>query len=81
MVGAGELAQELKTIAALPEDPGLSLSIHVAPHSHLELQFQKIWFLLASMGIRHAHGIHTYIHQDKTLIHINLEKKVFLKII
>lgn len=33
--GAVEMAQELRTLASLPEDPGLSLSTHMAAHKQL----------------------------------------------
>jgi hypothetical protein len=33
-------------------------SIHMAPHNHLQLQFQEIWrHLLAFAGTRHTYGV------------------------
>lgn len=39
--GVGEMAQQLKALTAVPDDPCLVLSTHKAVHSHLQLQFQK----------------------------------------
>ena len=38
-VGAGELAQWLRALAALPEDPGSISSTHMVGHTCLWLQF------------------------------------------
>jgi hypothetical protein len=35
-----EVAQWLKALAALPEDPDLILSIYIMAHNHQKLQFQ-----------------------------------------
>ena len=46
---------------SLAEGLGLVSSNHVVAHNYLELQFQGIeccLLVLASMGIRHAHGTH-----------------------
>jgi hypothetical protein len=40
--GAGEMAQRLKALAALPEDPGSIPSTHMVAHNCLQLQFQGI---------------------------------------
>lgn len=48
---AGEVAQWLPAMAALPEDPGSIPITRMTAHSHLYLQFQSIWCpLLASSG-------------------------------
>jgi hypothetical protein len=33
--GTGEMARRLRTLAALPEDPGSISSTHVVAHNHL----------------------------------------------
>ena len=38
-VGVGEMAQGLKAVTAVPEDPDLVLSTHKAVPNHLQLQF------------------------------------------
>lgn len=43
MGGAGEMAQWLKSLAVLPEDPGSIPSTHMAAHNSLSHQFQGIW--------------------------------------
>lgn len=40
-LGTGKMAQQLRVLAGL-EDLGLIPSIHMTPHSHLYLQFQKM---------------------------------------
>jgi hypothetical protein len=56
------MAQQLITLIALSEDPGLIPSTHKMAHKHLELQFQRIRCpLLASIGTRNAHGAQTYV--------------------
>lgn len=53
------MAWWLRALAALAESPGLGPSTHMESHNHLQPQFQGIRCpLLASMGIRHAHGTH-----------------------
>lgn len=37
------MAQQLRALAALPEDPGSVPSTHMAAHNCLKLQFQGIW--------------------------------------
>ena len=39
---AGEMAQWLRALTALPEDPGSILSTHMAAHNCLKIQFQGI---------------------------------------
>jgi hypothetical protein len=53
------MAQQLKGLAALPEDPGSIPSIYMAVHNCLYLQFQRIQHL------------HTNIHVGKTQMHRN----------
>jgi hypothetical protein len=40
--GAGEMAQWLRVLVDLSEDPGLIPSSHTTAHNHLQLQFQGI---------------------------------------
>jgi hypothetical protein len=40
--GAGEMAQWLRVLAVLPEDPGSVLSTHMSVDKCLQLQFQGI---------------------------------------
>jgi hypothetical protein len=58
---AGEIAQWLRTLAVLAEDPGLIPRTHIVVHCHL-----KLWFLI-STGSGHAHSSHT--HMGKRKIH------------
>ncbi|KAK7798640.1 hypothetical protein U0070_002731 [Myodes glareolus] len=39
--GAGEMAQRLRALTALPEDPGLIPSTHMAAHNCLKMQFHE----------------------------------------
>jgi hypothetical protein len=43
---AGEKAQPLRPLAALPEDPGSILNTHMAAHKCLELQFHRFRHLM-----------------------------------
>jgi hypothetical protein len=53
----GEVAQQLRALAALAEDPGSVPGTHVEAHSHLKLRSQRIpCSLLTSMGTRHTHS-------------------------
>jgi len=52
------LAQQLRALAALPEDLGSIPNNHIAAHNCLQLQFQ---------GIQHPH---TDIHAGKTPMHM-----------
>lgn len=58
MPGAREMAQQLRALGPLPQDPGLSPSTHMAAHNQLELQFQ---------GIQH---LHIDIHSSETPMNI-----------
>lgn len=40
------MVQTLRTHSAFAEDPGWFTSTHIAPHNHLGLQSQGVWFLL-----------------------------------
>ena len=63
--GAGKLLWWLGGFAALTEDPGLVHSTHLAPHTACNsngIQHP----LLASVGTRHLHGVHTFM-QEKNL--------------
>ena len=42
MWGAEEMAQQLRALTALPEDPGSIPSTHMAAHNCLKMQFHKI---------------------------------------
>jgi hypothetical protein len=66
--GAGETAQQLRALAALPEDPGFNFNhIHDGWLRTMELQFQGIQCpLLASMGTACTQGID--IHAGKALM-------------
>ena len=39
---AGEMAQQLRVLAALPEDPDLISRNHMVVHRHLQLQSQDL---------------------------------------
>lgn len=41
-MGNGEMAQQLRALAAFPEDPSLTPSIYMAAHNLLKLPFQGI---------------------------------------
>ena len=60
LVGAGEMAQWLKALTALREDPGSVLSTYTAAHNYLKLQFQ---------GIQHPH---TDIHEGRAPMYVNI---------
>ena len=45
-MGAEEMAQLLRTLAALPEDPGSTPSTHMAAHNSLQFKIQGILDLL-----------------------------------
>ena len=51
-------AQGLRTLAALPEDPGLIPSTHMAAHISLQLQFQGIQWPLLLSRVMHACRTH-----------------------
>jgi hypothetical protein len=58
------MAQQLRVLAALAEDPSLVLSTSENSHHHLELQFQSPQCpLLASLSTTHMWYI--YMHVDK----------------
>lgn len=59
LYGPGEMAQWLRVVALLAEDPGPISSIHTVAHNHPSLQFQGIqyWRALRSCGARPC--IHT----------------------
>ena len=69
-LGTGERVQQLRALAALPEDPGLIPSNHMVVHSHLSLQHQGIPCpLLFSESTRHKYGTQTYMHRQNTHTH------------
>lgn len=68
-VGAKEMAQCFRALAALPEDLGTLLSIHVAGISGLLLQFQGIRYPLL-VSIDTMCTWHKDIHASKTPIHM-----------
>ena len=46
------MAQQLRALTALPEDPSSVPCIHVVAHNPLYLEFQGIWRpLLTSVGV------------------------------
>lgn len=58
--GTGEMAQELKALITLIEDPHLIINIKMVELS--QLQFQEIQFsLLTSLDIKHIHATQTCI--------------------
>lgn len=67
------MVQGLCALAAPPEDPGLTPSIHTITNNCLQLQSQRInVILLASMGSTHMWF--TGIDAGKTFIDTNLKK-------
>ena len=57
------MAQQLKALAALAEDPGLVPSTHIVANNHLQLQFQDISGLC-------RHLVHTwYTDRHKASTH------------
>ena len=61
--GAGELAEQLRALAALPGDPGLLLNTHMGPHNY-RIQHS----LLTSWDTRHACDTHTNTPYTKNKI-------------
>lgn len=65
--------QQLRALAAFPEDPDLILSPHMMAHSCLSLRLYLIQYpFLVSTGTRHTHGMqacmwgqNTHIYQIK----------------
>lgn len=76
---AGEMAQQLRAQAALPEDWGAVPSPHMASYNHLSLQFQgsSAPFLASSS---HAYTWHTNIHVGKALRNIK-DKRTLKKVL
>lgn len=68
-MGARKVAQQLRTLTLLSENPSSTPSIHISAHNHLfATPFQGIHHpLLASSDSRHADGAHA----GKTLLHKN----------
>lgn len=58
------MAQQLRLLAALVEDPGLVPSFHVVPHNHLQLQLQESSTLFWTRHQEHAWSIS--LHAGKT---------------
>lgn len=59
-VVAAAMAQWLRALADLADNPALVLHIHMAAHNHLSLQFHGLQrSLLASESIKHACSAHT----------------------
>lgn len=52
---SGEIAQCFRTFTALSEDQGLIPSALIAAQNHLEMQLQKIQFLVTTSGVSHRH--------------------------
>lgn len=67
---AGEIAQPLRSLAALPEDQGWTPNIHMVDYNSL-FQEQGIWRLLLASW----HMWHKNINTGKTPIHINKQTK------
>jgi hypothetical protein len=55
---AGEMAQRLRALAALPEDLGSIPNTHMAAHNSLELLFQETQYL------------HKDMHEGKSTMYI-----------
>lgn len=51
------MAQQLRTLAALSENPGLVLSIHIVAHNHM------YWDLMSSSVSEDSGTVLTYIEQ------------------
>jgi hypothetical protein len=59
---AREMAQQLRALVTLLEDPSSDLSTHVVAHSICNSQFQGFQHtLLASTCTRYLHGTQTYM--------------------
>lgn len=62
---ASKAVQRLRTLSALPGDPGFSSQHHMTVYRNMQFQFQGIQYsLLASMSTMHACGAHTYIQEN-----------------
>ena len=59
------MVQQLRALAARPENLSSITSTHMGTHNHLELQFRRIRHpLLASVGTRCTSGAQTYCQQN-----------------
>jgi hypothetical protein len=64
----GEMAQWLRALGALPDDPGLSPNISVAAHDHLQLQLHGDLMLSCCFHGQQTHMYCTDIHASKEII-------------
>lgn len=64
------MAQLLRALVVLTEDPGSVHSIHVAAHKHSELQCQGIQHPLLPLQAPCLHIVHTHTAQTKLLFNI-----------
>ena len=63
-VGAGEMAQQLRGLIALPEVQGL------IPRTHMVAPVPENRMLLCPLWVLHTYATYTYTHAGKTLMHI-----------
>jgi hypothetical protein len=54
------LAQWLRALAVLPEDPGLIPSTHMVAYNHLQLQFQEVLCPLLTAKDTSSHMVQTH---------------------
>lgn len=75
--GVEEVADRLRAVVLAEDQVGfLAATWQLTTICHS--RSRGIWCpLLTSVGTRHTHGVHTYIHADRTFIYIKLNK--FLK--
>jgi hypothetical protein len=75
ILGAGEMAHQLRELVALTEDPGSIPRVYIKVHSHPQLYFQEFWHAFLSFMVTthtcctYIH-IHIHIHISKALIHM-----------
>jgi hypothetical protein len=61
MTETGEVAQQLRVLTVLVEDPGSFLSTHVVAHNHLILVPRDLMFSSDMCRPRNAYGGHIYM--------------------
>ena len=80
--GAGEVAQDLRALTALPEGLGSLLSTHRAAHNHLSLRFSLPASQVPSMPMTHIckqniHA-HNFLKSRKWLLFLKVWKQKVL---
>jgi hypothetical protein len=63
-LGAGEIAQWLRTLTALAEDPS-TLAAHIYPQLHFHVDQHPL------LTHRRVHSVHTYMHPGVYTVHIH----------